>query len=147
MFGHYFALYNHIINIDFNVPTQLWFQHFSHHPLINRPYFKFSHLKRSGYIISTALPWSIIILFTSYPPILSVTTKALLCGCTVPSLSLFEKPNTNGIPILILFGIELKPSSGQQDIDITLEGQDSVLPRAANMTFIVPRGGLEDASP
>ena len=65
----------------------------------------------------------------------------------VLSLSSSEKPNTNGIPILTLFGIELEPSFGQQDIDITLKGQDSVLPRAANMTFIVPRRGLEDASP
>ena len=36
--GYYFALYNHIINIDFNAPVQLWFEHFSHHPLISRPY-------------------------------------------------------------------------------------------------------------
>ena len=63
------------------------------------------------------------------------------------SLSSSEKPNTSGIPILTLFGIELEPSSRQQDTDITLDGQDSVLPRAANMTLIVPRGGLEDASP
>ena len=34
---YYFALYNHIINIDFNAPIQLWFEHFSHHPLISRP--------------------------------------------------------------------------------------------------------------
>ena len=65
----------------------------------------------------------------------------------VPNLSSFKKPNTNGIPILTLFGIEMKPSSGQQDIDITLEGQDPVLPKATNITFIVPRGGLEDTSP
>ena len=65
----------------------------------------------------------------------------------VPSLSSFEKPNTNGIFILTLFGIELEPSSEQQDTDTILEGQDSVLPRAANMTFIVPRGGLEAAFP
>ena len=37
MLGHYFALYNHIINIDFNTPAQLWFEHFSYHPLIRRP--------------------------------------------------------------------------------------------------------------
>ena len=35
--GYYFALYNHIINIDFSAPIQLWFEHFSHHPLISRP--------------------------------------------------------------------------------------------------------------
>ena len=65
----------------------------------------------------------------------------------VPSLSSSKKPNTNGIPILTLFSIELEPSFGQQDTDITLEGQDPVFPRATNMMFIVPRGGLEDASP
>ena len=37
MLGQYFAFYNYIINIDFNAPTQLWFEHLSHHPLINRP--------------------------------------------------------------------------------------------------------------
>ena len=62
-------------------------------------------------------------------------------------MSLFEKPNTNGIPILTLFGIELEPLFGQQDIDIILERQDPVFPGTANMTFIVPKRGLEDASP
>ena len=31
-------------------------------------------------------------------------------------------------------------------IDIILEGQDPVLPGVTKMTFIVPRGGLEEAS-
>ena len=35
---HQLALYNHVINIDLNVPTQLWFEHFGHHPLISRPF-------------------------------------------------------------------------------------------------------------
>ena len=83
----------------------------------------------------------------SYPLILSVTTKASSCGCMVPSLSSSKKPNTNGMPILTLLGIELKPSPGQQVTDIILEGQDPVLPGAANMMFIVPRGSLEEASP
>ena len=65
----------------------------------------------------------------------------------VLSLSLSEKLNTYGIPILTLFGIELEPSSRQQDTDITLEGQDLVLPRVVNLMFIVPRGGLEEESP
>ena len=65
----------------------------------------------------------------------------------VPNLSSSEKPNTNETFILILFGIELEPSSKQQDTDIILEGQDLVLPEAANMTFIVPRGDLEAAFP
>ena len=45
------------------------------------------------------------------------------------------------------FGIGLESSSEQQDIDIILEGQDSVLPGAANMMFMVPRGGLGAAFP
>ena len=32
--GHYLAFYHHIINIDFNVLAQLWFEHSRHHPLI-----------------------------------------------------------------------------------------------------------------
>ena len=65
----------------------------------------------------------------------------------VPSLSAFEKLNTNGTFILTLFGMELESSPEQQDTDIILEGQDPVLPRAANMTFMVPRRGLGAAFP
>ena len=65
----------------------------------------------------------------------------------VPSLSSSEKLNTNGTFILTLFGIKLELLFEQQDTDIILEGQDPVLPRAANMTFIVPRGGLRAAFP
>ena len=35
MLRHHLALYNHVINIDFNAPTQLWFEHFGHHSLIS----------------------------------------------------------------------------------------------------------------
>ena len=65
----------------------------------------------------------------------------------VPYLSASEKLNTNGTFILALFGIELESSSERQDNDITLEGQDPVLPGAAKMTFMVPRGGLGAAFP
>ena len=65
----------------------------------------------------------------------------------VPSLFASEKLNTNGTFILTLFGIELESSPEQQDTDIILEGQDSVLPGAANMMFMVPRGGLGAAFP
>ena len=109
--------------------------------------FKPSPLKRSGYIISAALPWSTITLFTSYPPILKVTTRASSCDCMVPYLSTSEKLNTRGTFVLFLFGTELHSSSEQQDTDITLEGQDPVLPGAANMTFMVPRGGFDAAFP
>ena len=51
------------------------------------------------------------------------------------------------MPILTLYGIGLELLAGQRDTDIILEGQDPVLPRAANMTLIVPRGGLEEAPP
>ena len=34
MLGHHFALYNHVINLNFNALAQLWFEHFSHYPLI-----------------------------------------------------------------------------------------------------------------
>ena len=48
---------------------------------------------------------------------------------------------------MTIFGIELEPSFRLQDTDITLEWQNPILPGAANMTFIEPRGGLEDISP
>ena len=63
----------------------------------------------------------------------------------VPYLSASEKLNTSGTFILTLFGIELESSSEQQDTDIILEEQDPVLPEAENMTFMVPRGGLDVA--
>ena len=65
----------------------------------------------------------------------------------VPCLSAFEKLSTRGTFVLALFGIELESSSERQDTDITLEGQDPVLPGAAKMTFMVPRGGLGAAFP
>ena len=60
----------------------------------------------------------------------------------VPSLSASEKLNTNGTFILTLFGIELESSPEQQDTDIILEGQDLVLPRAANMTALINHNPL-----
>ena len=65
----------------------------------------------------------------------------------VPYLPASEKLNTSGTFILTLFDIELESSFEQQDTNIILEGQDPVLPRAANMTFMVPRGGLGAAFP
>ena len=64
----------------------------------------------------------------------------------VPSLSSSEKPKTNGMFILALFDVELQSSVGDRDIDNTLEGQELVLPRAVKITFIMPRGSLEEAS-
>ena len=48
--------------------------------------------------------------------------------------------------ILALFSSGLESSTGSRVTDITLEGQDPALPRAAKMTLIVLRGGLEEAS-
>ena len=65
----------------------------------------------------------------------------------VPCLSASEKLNTSETFNLAHFDIELESSSEQQDTDIILEGQDLVLPGAANMTFMVPRGGFGAAFP
>ena len=65
----------------------------------------------------------------------------------VPSLSSSEKLNTNGMLILTLFGFELELSSRQWDTDITLEGQDPILPRVANITFIMLEGVLKKHLP
>ena len=36
MLGHHFTLHYHAIDINFNASTKLWFEHFSHHPLVGR---------------------------------------------------------------------------------------------------------------
>ena len=64
----------------------------------------------------------------------------------VPTLSSFEKINASWIFTLALFGLEFESSADSQVTDIILEGQDLVLPRVAKMMFIVPKGGLEEAS-
>ena len=61
-------------------------------------------------------------------------------------LSSSEKPKTGWISILALFGFELESSAGSRAINITLEGQESVLPEATKMTFIIPNGGHEESS-
>ena len=64
----------------------------------------------------------------------------------VPILSSFEKLSAGWISTLALFGSELESLADSRATDITLEGQNPVLPRVANMTFIVPKGGLEEVS-
>ena len=64
----------------------------------------------------------------------------------VPTLSSSEKLNVDWTFILAFFGSGFKSSMKSQATDITLEGQDPALLEAANMTFIVPKGGLEEAS-
>ena len=34
MFRHHLDLHHYVIYIDLNILAQLWFKHFSHHPLI-----------------------------------------------------------------------------------------------------------------
>ena len=64
----------------------------------------------------------------------------------VPILSSSEKSSTCGASFLALFGFELLSSVDSRATDITLEEQEPVLPGAAKMTLIIPRGGLEEAS-
>ena len=64
----------------------------------------------------------------------------------VPILSSSEKPRTGWISILALFGSELELSAGIRATDITLEGQEPILPRVAKMTFIIPNGSLKKSS-
>ena len=52
---------------------------------------------------------------------------------------------TDQISILALFGSKLLLLAGNRATDITLEGQEPVLPGAAKMTLIVPKGGLEES--
>ena len=64
----------------------------------------------------------------------------------VPTLSSSEKFNADWILIIALFGSEFESLADSRMTNIILEGQDSVLPKAMKMTFIVPKGGLEEAS-
>ena len=53
---------------------------------------------------------------------------------------------TRGRSGLAFFGSRLVSLEGRQATDITLDGHDPVLPGAAKITLIVPRGGLEGVS-
>ena len=64
----------------------------------------------------------------------------------VPILSSSEKLSTDWISIIAFFSFELLSLADSRAVDITLEGQESVLLGAAKMTLIVPRGGLKEAS-
>ena len=67
-------------------------------------------------------------------------------GLDGSDLSSFEKPSM-GDAIFFAFLYSRSPCSvGGRDTDITLEGQESVLPRAVRMTFIVPIGRLKEMS-
>ena len=92
---------------------------------------KFSLLYKSGYKISAPLPWSTITLFLSYPSIISMTIKASSWGYMVSILSSSKKLSAYWIPILAFSGFELVSSANSWAIDITLEGQEQVLPRGS----------------
>ena len=64
----------------------------------------------------------------------------------VPILSSSEKPITNGHSTLALFGSWLVSPEDRRATDITLNGHDPVLPGAAKITLIIPKGGLEGMS-
>ena len=64
----------------------------------------------------------------------------------VQILSSFEKLNAGWILNLALFSSEFESSEDSRATDIILEGQDPVLPGAMKMTFIVPKGRLEEVS-
>ena len=63
----------------------------------------------------------------------------------VPILSLSEKLNAGQTSNLALFDIGLTSSTNGRATDITLGGCELVLPRAAKMMLMVPKGGLEEA--
>ena len=64
----------------------------------------------------------------------------------VPILSSFEKLSAGWISTLALFGFELESLADSRATNITLKGQEPVLPRAAKITFIIPKRGLEEVS-
>ena len=76
-----------------------------------------------------------------------MTSRALSWGWMVPTLSSFENPKIGWMSILALLSPALESSTGSRAMDITLDGEDPVLPGVAKITLIVPRGGLGGASP
>ena len=64
----------------------------------------------------------------------------------VPILSSSEKPRIGWVFFIALFGSELESLAGSRATNITLEGQELVLPEAAKMIFIIPNRGLKESS-
>ena len=64
----------------------------------------------------------------------------------VPTLSSSEKLSAGWTSTLALFSFELVSSVDIRATNITLKGQEPVPPTAAKMTFVIPKGGLEEAS-
>ena len=63
----------------------------------------------------------------------------------VPALSSSKKPKVGRISTLTLFGFETPSSDDNHATDITMDGQDPVVPGVAKMTLIIPKGGSEVA--
>ena len=76
-----------------------------------------------------------------------MTTKASSYGYMVPTLSSSEKLIAGQFSSLAFFGSGFESSEGSRATNITLEGWEPVLPGAAKMTLMVPKGGLEEAFP
>ena len=57
-----------------------------------------------------------------------------------------KKLSAGWISTLALFDSGLVSSADSRATDITLKEQEPILPGVAKMTFIVPKGGLEEAS-
>ena len=108
--------------------------------------FKFSPWYRFGYIISPPFPWSTNTLFTSYPLMQRVTTRASSRGWKVPILSSLEKTKVGCIFVLPLLDSQTCSSrSGLDAMDMILEEGPTSQLRVAKMTLIVPNDGRETA--
>ena len=64
----------------------------------------------------------------------------------VLALSLFEKLSASWTFYLALFSPGLAPFVANRATNITLDGREPVRLEVVKMTFIVPKGGLEEAS-
>jgi len=65
----------------------------------------------------------------------------------VPTLSSSKKLIAGRFSTLTPFGLGFESLAGSRATDIILEGRELVLPGAAMMTLMVPKGGLKEAFP
>ena len=97
-------------------------------------------LNKSGYMIATSLPWSIVTLLTSNPTIRKVIASASLCGWMIPSLLASKNPRIGWSYILsFLSGPSSSSPTDCEDIVTTSLTELESFLEAAKMTFIVPR--------
>ena len=64
----------------------------------------------------------------------------------VPTLSLSKKLKVGRTSTLLLFGLGVKSLSNGRSMDITHDGKEPVLPKAAKIMLIIPSRGLEEVS-